>query len=122
MVCPSCGAQADLVDQFCARCGTTLRAQRLPAIRRSELPASRHDSRTRGLVRQAMVLAAGALLPVVARSAVRLMLRSVAVQRLAPGRQGVVERISMPRGGRPLEIETRGVIELHTVRYIRPRR
>lgn len=81
MLCPTCATPADLAANFCAQCGTVLRASRLPVKRQPDLPAPVGGG-ANGLVQQALVLAAGALLPVVARGLLRLALRAMPVARL----------------------------------------
>jgi hypothetical protein len=118
MQCPTCGAMARLDDNFCPVCGVTLRAQRLPVVReQTYLVPSRWL--TSGLLRQALVLAAGAMLPVLARSVARAALRSAAVERINPVAAKSTGILRRHEGAGPIQIETHSIVELHTIRDIR---
>jgi hypothetical protein len=116
MLCPTCGVRAGLEDRFCPRCGTTLRAQRLPVLYQRALPATVRGPAP-AIVRHALVFAAGALVPVLARGAIRLALRSLPLQRamLTGHRNG--GRVA-PLGDGPIHIETHAIMELRTFRSI----
>jgi hypothetical protein len=120
MQCPQCGGVAGLSDNFCPVCGATLRAPRLPVLRGSALPAA-GEFAVAGVIKQAAVLAAGAALPVILRSVVRLAISTARARRVAPAGDGQF-RLLPGTDGPPLQIETHSVVELHTIRNIRVRR
>jgi hypothetical protein len=71
-----------------------------------------------GLLKQAAVLAAGAMLPILLRSVARMAL----ARTLKPAGSRHTQIFEGHDGSSPIEIETHSVIELHTTRNIHFRR
>lgn len=121
MICPNCHAASDLKDNFCPNCGTALRERRLPVLPQPRLPAHEYEAQ-RWVLQQALVLTAGAVLPMLARGLLRLALRSAPIPRLPVlARRNGAERLQ-PDEYTPLIIETHAVTETRIVRRVRIRR
>ncbi len=71
-VCGRCDAVCELDDNFCRKCGLSLRvSENLPSVRPSFLPVIRQPSVQAVVVRGAAFVAAGKLAEIIARRMVR---------------------------------------------------